>query len=215
MFFYSLSALFSLYTLWDLRQCKSQQSLPGQCKQNAKASYLRGAVKHHPTSITSAMINGTAAWNPTSFFKVQLALMGLKPLFLGFPQHRANIYLHTHRALFVPLDILSKTLCLNTAAARREGAPCLYLAWGCLLLHKGLQFLKTESQKWESKTFFLAYFYSLSSLSIISLPQLLLGSKLLGCWKEKLWERNVCEVRWHLALKSAGAAFSTYCCSAA
>lgn len=108
MFFYSLSALFSLYTLWDLRQCKSQQSLPGQCKQNAKASYLRGAVKHHPTSITSAMNNGTAAWNPTSFFKVQLALMGLKPLFLGFPQHRANIYLHTHRALFVPLDILSK-----------------------------------------------------------------------------------------------------------
>lgn len=127
------------------------------------------------------------------------------------------IYTHTHTQLCLWLW----TYCLNPLSEHgcskegRSWAPCLYLAWGCLLLHKCLQFLKTESQKWESKKIFLPCFYSLSSLSVISLPQLLLGFKSLGCWKEKLWERNVREVRWHLALKSAGAAFSTYCSSAA
>lgn len=199
-----------------MRQNKSQQSLPGQCKQNAKASYLRGTVKNHPTSITSAMNNGSAAWNLTSFFKVRLMLVGLKLLFLGFPQHRTYAYthMHTHTALFVTLDMLSEP---SVWTWLQQGGKELSFMPLCSLrlLHKCLQFLKTERQKWESKKLFLPYFYSLSSLLIISLPQLLLGFKSLDCWKEKLWERNVREVRWHLALKSAGAAFSTYCCSVA
>lgn len=94
--FCSVPVLFLLYALHNMRHCKSQQSLPGQNKHNTKASYVGELLNIVPCP-SSSTNNGIATQKLTSCFcDAACALsLGLQLLFLGFPQPRRNVYLHT------------------------------------------------------------------------------------------------------------------------